>query len=151
DPSGAVVPNATVSITYPTGAQTNLRTNAQGEWFANGLSLRGPVKVKVDAAGFKSQAQNYIYDTNAPQPVVTSLQAGTVSETVEVSAGAVDDREYDRLEQYAKLEKKQAQLAQSQPSENVFNLQKRVAGVLPIAVEVPHAGTAFHFVRPLVV
>jgi hypothetical protein len=26
-----------------------------------------------------------------------------------------------------------------------------VAGVLPIAVEVPHAGTAFHLVRPLVV
>jgi hypothetical protein len=37
------------------------------------------------------------------------------------------------------------------PSQNVLDLQKRVAGVLPIAVDVPHAGTAFHFVRPLVV
>jgi hypothetical protein len=42
-------------------------------------------------------------------------------------------------------------MAQTAPSENVINLQKRVAGVLPIAVEVPHTGTAFHFVRPLVV
>ena len=36
-------------------------------------------------------------------------------------------------------------------SVNVVNLQKRVAGVLPIAIDVPHAGTSFRFVRPLVV
>jgi hypothetical protein len=36
-------------------------------------------------------------------------------------------------------------------SANVVNLQKRVAGVLPIAIDVPHAGTSFRFVRPLVV
>jgi hypothetical protein len=150
DPSGAVVPNANVSITYPTGAQTNLRTNAEGEWVANGLSLGGPVKLKVDASGFKSQVQSFFYNSDAPQPVNTNLQVGNVSETVEVSAGAVESRDFDRLEQFGKLEKKQAQLAQSQPSVNVLNLQKRVAGVLPIAVEVPHAGTEFHFVRPLV-
>jgi len=32
-----------------------------------------------------------------------------------------------------------------------MNLQRRVARVLPVAVDVPQAGTAFHFVRPLVV
>src|SRR5882757_4043358 len=42
-------------------------------------------------------------------------------------------------------------MAQNAPSSNVLNLQRRVAGVLPVAIEVPHAGTAFHFVRPLVV
>jgi hypothetical protein len=36
-------------------------------------------------------------------------------------------------------------------SANVVNLQKRVAGVLPIAIDVPRAGTSFRFVRPLVV
>jgi hypothetical protein len=35
-------------------------------------------------------------------------------------------------------------------SENVLNLQKRVAGVLPVPVDVPRAGTSFSFVRPLV-
>jgi len=30
-------------------------------------------------------------------------------------------------------------------------LQKRVAGVLPIAVTVPRAGNAYRFARPLVV
>jgi hypothetical protein len=33
---------------------------------------------------------------------------------------------------------------------NVMNLQKRVAGVLPVAIDVPRAGTSFSFVRPLV-
>jgi len=37
------------------------------------------------------------------------------------------------------------------PSANVQNLQQRVAGILPIAVEVPHTGTSYRFVRPLVV
>jgi len=36
-------------------------------------------------------------------------------------------------------------------SANVFNLQQRVAGVLPIAVDVPRAGTSYRFLRPLVV
>jgi len=35
-------------------------------------------------------------------------------------------------------------------SANVVNLQKRVAGVLPVAIDVPRAGTMFSFVRPLV-
>jgi hypothetical protein len=39
---------------------------------------------------------------------------------------------------------------QNQASANVVSLQKRVAGVLPVAVDVPRAGTSFSFVRPLV-
>jgi len=62
--------------------------------------------------------------------------------------GAAVNGRYDELERQAK---KQAQAAQAAPSSNVVNLQRRVAGVLPVAIEVPHAGTAFHFVRPLVV
>lgn len=36
------------------------------------------------------------------------------------------------------------------PSENVLNLQRRVAGVLPVRVEVPRAGRSHRFVRALV-
>jgi Carboxypeptidase regulatory-like domain len=147
DASGAAVGNANVSITYSNGAQSNLHTNSEGDWIASGLPS-GPVKVKVDSQGFKSEIQNAYYEANAPQHMLTTLQIASASETIEVSAGPINGRDYDRLEQY---EKKQKQLAQSAPSENVLNLQKRVAGVLPIAVDVPHAGTAFHFVRPLVV
>jgi hypothetical protein len=31
-----------------------------------------------------------------------------------------------------------------------MNLQQRVAGVLPIRVDVPHEGASYRFVRPLV-
>jgi hypothetical protein len=36
-------------------------------------------------------------------------------------------------------------------SANVVNLQRKVAGVLPVAIDVPRAGTSFSFVRPLVI
>jgi hypothetical protein len=36
------------------------------------------------------------------------------------------------------------------PSQNVFNLQRRIAGVLPVRIDVPRAGAAYRFVRPLV-
>jgi hypothetical protein len=36
------------------------------------------------------------------------------------------------------------------PSSNVFNLQRRVAGVLPVRIDIPHAGASYRFVRPLV-
>jgi hypothetical protein len=37
------------------------------------------------------------------------------------------------------------------PSQNIIDLQRRVAGVLPIRVDVPRAGTAYFFSRPPVV
>ena len=37
------------------------------------------------------------------------------------------------------------------PSQNVINLQRRTAGVLPIRVDVPRAGTSHQFVKPLLV
>jgi hypothetical protein len=32
----------------------------------------------------------------------------------------------------------------------VTNLQRRVAGILPVAIEVPRSGKSYRFVRPLV-
>jgi hypothetical protein len=37
------------------------------------------------------------------------------------------------------------------PPQNVIDLQRRAAGVLPVRVEVPRAGRAYQFVKPLVV
>jgi hypothetical protein len=36
------------------------------------------------------------------------------------------------------------------PSQNVFSLQRRVAGILPVHVDVPRSGKSYRFVRPLV-
>jgi hypothetical protein len=46
--------------------------------------------------------------------------------------------------------KKQEALPQNGASDNVLNLQKRVAGVLPVRVDVPRAGTSYRFARALV-
>jgi hypothetical protein len=54
---------------------------------------------------------------------------------------------FNRIENQAR-QKQAAQL--NAPSQNVFNLQRRVAGVLPVRVEVPRAGKSYRFVRPLV-
>ena len=37
------------------------------------------------------------------------------------------------------------------PSQNVLNLQRRAAGVLPIRIEIPKAGASHRFVKPLVI
>ena len=36
------------------------------------------------------------------------------------------------------------------PSVNVTNLQKRVAGILPVRIDVPKSGRSYRFVRTLV-
>ena len=41
--------------------------------------------------------------------------------------------------------------AGAMPSANVQSLQRRAAGVLPIRIEVPRAGTSHRFVKPLVI
>jgi hypothetical protein len=41
--------------------------------------------------------------------------------------------------------------ARTPPSQNVVNLQARAAGVLPIRVDVPRAGTSHEFIKPLVI
>jgi len=153
DQSGAVIGNAHVTVTSSeTGYKMNAATNAEGLWRVFGAPS-GRLKIRIDSPGFKSMVQDVIYDASRPGPFNTVLQVGSVSETVEVSAVAVgtnDDTNYDYEKEQRKA-KKQAQAAQNTPSSNVLNLQRRVAGVLPVAIEVPHAGTAFHFVRPLVV
>jgi hypothetical protein len=65
---------------------------------------------------------------------VSSLQ----TESAEISS---------RIEKQAR---KRALEQERAASSNVTNLQQRVAGVLPVAVEVPRAGNSYRFVRPLV-
>jgi hypothetical protein len=49
-----------------------------------------------------------------------------------------------------KSTKGNAPSASTEASANVVNLQRRVAGVLPIRVDVPRAGASYRFIRPLV-
>jgi len=148
DPAGAVIPNARITVTSDTGYKMSAATNVEGSWRVFGAPS-GQLKTRVDSTGFKSWSQNFAYDSNRPGQVNTALNVGTASEVIEVTGVASEpNHDYEKEQREAR---KQAQAAQNAPSSNVLNLQKRVAGVLPVAIEVPHAGTAFHFVRPLVV
>ena len=51
----------------------------------------------------------------------------------------------------AKVNESLREAQKQEPSQNVINLQKRAAGVLPVRVDVPRAGTSHQFIKPLVV
>jgi hypothetical protein len=79
----------------------------------------------------------------------TTLEVGTVQASVTVTAinNADLSVENRRIEELAK----KTQAAQlNNFSQNVFSLQRRVAGLLPVAVDVPRSGKSYRFVRPLV-
>ncbi|MEP6569751.1 MAG: hypothetical protein ABJC10_08260 [Acidobacteriota bacterium] len=65
-----------------------------------------------------------------PARLGTTLQIAKIAETVNVTGGLVDnERESRRLEEQVRKQ----QLAQlNAPSANVFSLQRRVAGILPV-------------------
>jgi hypothetical protein len=145
DPNGAVVAGAHVTITNKqTGASQSTTSDAEGRWlFSNAAA--GPTTVRIDSPGFKS-AQQELPLNGRPMKLGTTLEIGAISETVTVTAGgqAIDSRQVQDLARKAQ----QAQL--NTPSANVFNLQRRVAGILPVHIDVPRSGKSYRFVRPLV-
>jgi hypothetical protein len=147
DQSGAVVTNAKVTVIQAeTGAARNVMTDSSGRWIASNLPS-GNVEVSVDARGFKRMVRRFAYDGSRPAPFVTTLSVASVAETMTVTSGAPTVAEYQHNERDIK---KQAAQQQSAASANVYSLQQRVSGVLPVRVDVPRAGNSYHFVRPLV-
>jgi hypothetical protein len=96
------------------------------------------------------------YDASNPSAYRISLNVGSVSQEIEVTAQSTElNMETSNLS-YSNKDKKKRAVAPAPPppppaSANVFSLQQRVAGVLPVAVDVPRTGTSYRFVRPLVV
>jgi len=107
----------------------------------------GPVKVSVASPGFKTVEQDLELVSSRPARLGTTLEAASVSETVTVTSKNMSLDGLNRMESQAR-KNQAAQL--NAPSQNVFNLQRRVAGVFPVRVEVPRAGKSYRFVRPLV-
>jgi len=167
DPSGAVIANTRITITADNGGAKTTTTDAQGRWVIAGLPS-GNYKARADAPGFTAGTYNLNYNAGQPSMYAFSLNVGAATETVEVSAavpqihtdlsvidGAITENEVKSIDvngrSYGKLVALPPGVSnQNTASANVMNLQKRVAGVLPVAVDVPRAGTSFSFVRPLV-
>src|SRR5579872_603343 len=89
DSSGAIIPNAQVSITdVATGVVRNVSTDAAGLYSAPNL-LPGTYEVRVTATGFSTAIQKGITLTvGTQQSLPITLQVGQVSQTVEVTTEA---------------------------------------------------------------
>lgn len=120
------------------------RSDQQGRWVVSNVPT-GQIKITAEMSGFQTAVRNAIYDASRPSTYSFRLNVGAATEmvTVEATSLTLNGRDYSELEQPKKNVPQQA-------SANVVNLQKRVAGVLPVPVDVPRAGTSFSFVRPLV-
>lgn len=156
DQTGAVVANAQVTVTSAdNGMSRSTLTDANGHWTVMALPS-GNYKVKLESSGFKTNVSNVRYDSNQPSMYQGVLSLGMAAETVEVTAEAptvntetatvssLNGRNFSRVTPLA------PGAVSLSASTNVVNLQKKVAGVLPVPIDVPRAGTSFSFVRPLV-
>ena len=168
DQQGAVVPGAQVRVTLESGGTMTARSDSSGYWLVSGLPS-GNLKISVASPGFKTAVGKVQYDSNQPKRFDWRLVVSASSETVEVTAaepmtdsnsqvthsfnpgansngpgfgGGSGKKDRDR--------KKQEAFNQNTASANVFDLQKRVAGVLPVRIDVPRAGNSYRFARALV-
>jgi hypothetical protein len=154
DPSGAVIMNARVTVTSPVNATRTAVTDAQGRWFFQGLAS-GNLAITAESPGFKTTVLNANYDANQPATYNVRMSLASATETVDAQPGQLDTMSSEASSlsvhggPYGRMPKIPP-AAMPNASANVTNLQKRVAGVLPVAIEVPRAGTSFSFVRPLV-
>jgi len=144
DPAGAVVPGAEITVTNTqTGTSLTTKSDNEGNWRIAGMQP-GAVKVAISSPGFqKTQLYLDLLETK-PVRLGTTMEVSSVSETVTMTADGIDNRDIED-----KLKKDRAAQLNT-ASQNVFNLQRRVAGILPVAVEVPRSGKSYRFVRPLV-
>jgi hypothetical protein len=90
DPTGSVVPNASVTITNTgTNVKRVVLTNTAGNYTAPELPI-GTYSVRTEAAGFKAYERTGLkLDSNDTVRVDAVLQVGQVSESVTVAAEAV--------------------------------------------------------------
>ncbi len=157
DSSGAAVPNARITIASDNGAARTVQTDSQGWWIIPGMPS-GNFKAKTEMPGFRTSVFNLNYNASQPSMYSFPISIATASETVEVTAQAAQfQAEASTFHGTVGASLNQLTLLapgaaspQNTASANVLNLQRRVAGVLPVAIDVPRTGASFSFVRPLV-
>ncbi len=88
DPTGAVIPNAAVTVTNTdTGLAFHATSSASGEFQIFAVP-RGNYKADVTAPGFQSQSTSFQVQVTTTQTLLFKLQPGTVSTTVQVTSAA---------------------------------------------------------------
>jgi len=126
DPTGAVIPGATLTLTNPATGQTQVRTsNDAGVYNFNALAA-APFRLEVEAKGFKKNVfDNVQLIPEQANALDVQLELGTESTTVNVDAslepaidtetasvnGVVSDRQIQHMPSFGRDVLKLAQLA----------------------------------------
>jgi hypothetical protein len=153
DPSGAFISAAIVEAqNITTHATWSASTSSDGRWLLPNVPS-GTYQITAYAPGFQTMRSTISYDASNPHAYQIGLNVGTVSSAVMVEAEA-STVETSTAQIGGRKEKKNKNAPTPAPpppaSANVYNLQQRVAGVLPVAVDIPRAGASYRFLRPLV-
>lgn len=150
DAAGAVVAGASVTVKQiQSGATFSAVTDARGRWRI-GRVPPGRLEVSATAPGFNISRRLVSHAVGRATEFSIDLQVGSTAESVTVTAevgGVLLKTEGADASRQVTLD----QLAQVPPSANVTDLQRRVTGVLPIAINVPRAGNSYRFARALAV
>jgi hypothetical protein len=131
DATGAPLPGVSVTVTGSNGLHRQTITDASGLYVIRDVPS-GTVTVTGELAGFRMVRRSVAHDAKRPRLVDIQMEIAGLAETVTVTGQSPGVQQ------------------QNAPSQNVLNLQRRVAGVLPVRVDVPRSGTSYQFVRPLV-
>ena len=129
DSQGAVVPNATVSVTEPSkNLKISTKTSGNGDFLVPGL-LPGSYSVSVEATGFKKYGRSDIpLDANDKLALGDLvLEVGAITETVEVTAQAVT-LQTESVERSATVTGKQIENIEVN-GRNALDMAKLVPGV----------------------
>ncbi|MBA3692845.1 MAG: TonB-dependent receptor, partial [Acidobacteria bacterium] len=87
DQNGAVVPNATVTVTGEGGQEFTVTTSENGTYRIPAVA-NGIYTVSVTSTGFKkSIVSNVKVDVGSPTTVDSTLEVGDVAQTVEITSG----------------------------------------------------------------
>ena len=152
DPSGGAIPAAIVEVkNLSTNATWTASTSSDGRWLLPNLPS-GTYQLSAHAPGFQTMRSTITHDAFNPHAYQIGLELGSLTQTVEVSAESITvDTSTAMIGGHKEKKNKNAPPAPAPPpSSNVYNLQQRVAGVLPVAVDIPRAGASYRFLRPLV-
>ena len=147
DQTGSAIDRALVTLNHgASGTTLKATANSSGRWMIQGMPS-GRINGTVESPGFKRTTRQFDHDANRGTSFSVVLQVGNATDSVEVSASntRVESQQIER--NY----RQNAAALDLTASVNVAELQRRVVGVLPIAVNVPKSGNSYRFVRPLTV